>query len=156
MLPRHAVAGGARFTPRVGGVNTALSVLALLAALTALGLQLAPRFRPAPAPAVDASDLPADGLGLRHEVAALRAEAGSALKHLAVVRYDAFDTGSDRSVGGQLSWSLALLDDHGDGAVLTSIHGRTEARTYAKSISAWRCDQPLSPEESDAVAHARG
>jgi hypothetical protein len=137
-------------------VNTALSVLALLAALTALGLQLAPRLRPAKEEAVDASDLPEDALGLRHEVAALRAEAASALKHLAVVRYDAFGTASDRSVGGQLSWSLAILDDHGDGTVLTSIHGRTEARTYAKSVSAWKCDQPLSPEEADAIAHARG
>ncbi|WP_246004781.1 DUF4446 family protein [Nocardioides marmorisolisilvae] len=132
-------------------MNTALSVLALLAALTALGLQLAPRFRQAPEQVVDVSDLPQDALGLRHEVAALRAEAATALKHLAVVRYDAFE-----DTGGQLSWSLAILDDHGDGTVLTSIHGRTEARTYAKSISAWRCEQPLSPEESDAVAHARG
>jgi hypothetical protein len=131
-------------------VNTALSVLALLVALTALGIQLAPRFRHVPDEVVDVSDLPEDALGLRHEVAALRAEAASALKNLAVVRYDAFD-----DTGGQLSWSLAILDDHGDGTVLTSIHGRTEARTYAKSIAGWRCEQPLSPEEADAVAHAR-
>ncbi|RNL81411.1 DUF4446 family protein [Nocardioides marmorisolisilvae] len=151
MVPRRAAASRRCFTPRLDRVNTALSVLALLAALTALGLQLAPRFRQAPEQVVDVSDLPQDALGLRHEVAALRAEAATALKHLAVVRYDAFE-----DTGGQLSWSLAILDDHGDGTVLTSIHGRTEARTYAKSISAWRCEQPLSPEESDAVAHARG
>lgn len=132
-------------------MTTALSVLAFLAALTALGLQLAPRFRKGTDEVVDVSDLPEDTLGLRHEVAALRAEAASALKHLAVVRYDAYE-----DTGGQLSWSLAILDDHGDGTVLTSIHGRTEARTYAKSISTWQCDQPLSPEEADAVAHARG
>jgi hypothetical protein len=71
------------------------------------------------------------------------------------VRYDAFGAGQEKSSGGQLSWSLALLDDHGDGAVLTSIHGRNEARTYAKSITGWSCDQQLSPEEEDAVAHAR-
>jgi hypothetical protein len=104
----------------------------------------------------DADDLPTDALALRHEVAALRAEAASALKHLAVVRYDAFGTGPDRSGGGQLSWSLALLDDHGDGTVLTSIHGRNEGRTYAKPISAWTCAQPLSPEEEEAVSRARG
>jgi hypothetical protein len=136
-------------------VNTALSVLALLAALAALALALQTRRTTrARAGSTEADDLPADALGLRHEVAALRAEAASALKHLAVVRYDAFGTGSDRS-GGQLSWSLALLDDHGDGTVLTSIHGRNEARTYAKSISAWTCAQPLSPEEEEAVSRAR-
>lgn len=130
-------------------MTTALSVLALLIALAALGMQLQTRRRPASDPA-DASDLPQDALGLRHEVAALRAEATSALKNLAVVRYDAFG-----DTGGQLSWSLALLDDHGDGTVLTSIHGRTEARTYAKTISGWTCEQPLSPEEADAISHAR-
>lgn len=98
----------------------------------------------------DAEDLPADAAGLRREVAALRAEAAGALRHLAVVRYDAFE-----EMGGRLSWSLALLDDGGDGVVLTSIRGRDEARTYAKSVSGWASDQELSPEESEAVAHAR-
>ncbi|HET6167099.1 MAG TPA: DUF4446 family protein [Marmoricola sp.] len=130
-------------------MNTVLSVLALVVALAALGLALQPRTR-GRGPAPDASDLPQDALGLRHEVAALRSEAAMAFKHLAVVRYDAFG-----DVGGQLSWSLALLDDHGDGAVITSIHGRNEARAYAKSISGWRCEQQLSPEEDEAVAHAR-
>ena len=78
------------------------------------------------------------------------AETRGALRHLAVVRYDAFG-----DVGGHLSWSVALLDDAGDGVVLTSIHGRSEARTYAKTIAAWSCEQPLSPEEEEAVAHAR-
>lgn len=141
-------------------MSTAVSVLALLLALAALALQLAPRLRSilrkARATAPDVSDLPEDALGLRHEVAALRAEAASALKNLAVVRYDAFDAGPTRSGGGQLSWSLAILDDHGDGAVITSIHGRTEARTYAKTIAAWTCAQPLSPEEADAVGRAKG
>jgi hypothetical protein len=135
-------------------VITALSVLALLVALAALGLQLQTRRRPLSEPA-DVSDLPEDALGLRHEVAALRAEAASTLKNLAVVRYDAFGAGSSGG-GGQLSWSLAVLDDHGDGVVLTSIHGRAEARTYAKAISGWNSEQPLSPEETEAVAQARG
>jgi hypothetical protein len=94
--------------------------------------------------------LPEDVLGLRQEVAALRAEAAGALRHLAVVRYDAFG-----DMGGHLSWSLALLDNGGDGVVITSIHGRSEARTYAKSVTAWHSDQQLSPEEQDAVSHAR-
>ncbi|KAA1427889.1 DUF4446 family protein [Nocardioides antri] len=95
-------------------------------------------------------DLPGDVVGLRGEVAALRAEAAGALRHLAVVRYDAFE-----EMGGRLSWSLALLDDGGDGVVLTSIRGRNEARTYAKSVTSWRSDQELSPEEDEAIAHAK-
>ena len=94
--------------------------------------------------------LPEDVHGLRQEVATLRAEARDALRHLAVVRYDAFG-----DMGGHLSWSLALADDAGHGVVLTSIHGRSEARTYAKSISGWSCEQQLSPEEQEAIEHAR-
>jgi hypothetical protein len=105
-------------------------------------------------PSADLDDLPTDVLGLRQEVAALRAEAKGALRHLGVVRYDAFAS-NEQSVGGRLSWSLALVDDGGDGVVLTAIHGRSEARSYAKSLVGWSCDQPMSPEEQDAVASAK-
>jgi hypothetical protein len=97
-----------------------------------------------------ADALPEDVHGLRQEVATLRAETRDALRHLAVVRYDAFG-----DMGGHLSWSVALADDAGHGVVLTSIHGRSEARTYAKSISGWACEQQLSPEEEEAIEHAR-
>lgn len=119
-----------------------ISVAALVAATAAL------RSRPVRRGDVDA--LPEDVLGLRQEVAALAAEAGDALRHLAVVRYDAFG-----DMGGHLSWSLALLDDGGNGVVLTSIHGRSEARTYAKNVAGWKSEQQLSPEEEEAVAGAR-
>ncbi|MDN5744748.1 MAG: DUF4446 family protein [Nocardioidaceae bacterium] len=125
-----------------------LALLALIVALAALGVTVL-GVRSARGDSADA-DLPTDAVGLRREVAALRAEAAGALRHLAVVRYDAFD-----EMGGRLSWSLALLDDAGDGVVLTSIRGRNEARTYAKSVAGWSSGQELAPEEAEAVAHAR-
>ncbi|MFC4785745.1 DUF4446 family protein [Nocardioides sp. MAHUQ-72] len=125
--------------------------IALLVALAALVLSfLALRRQSAARRKVGAEALPQDVYGLRQEVAALRAEARDALRHLAVVRYDAFG-----DMGGHLSWSLALLDDSGHGVVLTSIHGRSDSRTYAKSISAWSCEQQLSPEEQEAIEGAR-
>ncbi|HJQ05046.1 MAG TPA: DUF4446 family protein [Nocardioides sp.] len=129
-----------------------LGILALLVAIAALALAVLTRLevRRSAARPDAAADLPADVPSLRAEVAALREEAKGALRHLAVVRYDAFD-----EMGGRLSWSLALLDDAGDGVVLTSIRGRDEARTYAKPIAAWAGESELSPEETEAVAHAR-
>lgn len=129
-----------------------LGVLALVISLVALGITAYALvlLRGGSRPEADTSDLPPDVLALRQEVAALRLDGANALRHLSVVRYDAFT-----DMGGKLSWSVALLDDHGDGVVLTSIHGRSDARTYAKSIAAWSCEQPLSPEEQDAVTHAR-
>jgi Protein of unknown function (DUF4446) len=138
--------------PRLGSLNVwILAVVALLVALTAGALALVALRRQSAYRTTAGDDaLPEDVHGLRQEVAALRAEGGDALRHLAVVRYDAFG-----DMGGHLSWSLALLDDAGDGVVLTSIHGRSDARTYAKSVAAWTCEQQLSAEEEEAIARAR-
>jgi hypothetical protein len=127
-----------------------VAVLALVTALAALVLAVIGLRRTASTKRPTADALPEDVHGLRQEVAALKAEAVDSLRHLSVVRYDAFG-----DVGGHLSWSIALLDDAGHGVVLTSIHGRSEARTYAKSITGWTCEQQLSPEEDEAIAHAR-
>ena len=130
----------------------ALAVLALVLALVALLVAVSAsrqagrrsrRTRRAP-------ELPTDVQGLRGEVHALRAEVSDALRHLSVVRYDAFG-----DMGGHLSWSLALVDDAGTGVVLTTIHGRSDARTYAKGVTEWSCDQQLSPEEEEAIKLAR-
>jgi Protein of unknown function (DUF4446) len=128
-----------------------VSVLALVVAVVALAAAGVAVRRGRSSRSRDGADaLPEDVHGLRQEVATLRAEAKDALRHLAVVRYDAFG-----DMGGHLSWSLALLDDGGNGVVLTSIHGRSDARTYAKSVAGWLSEQQLSPEESEAIEAAR-
>jgi hypothetical protein len=133
---------------------SALVVVVLVVSLAALAVGLlALRRTTATARRIarrNPANVPADLEGLRAEVQALRVEAGDALRHLAVVRYDAFG-----DMGGHLSWSMALLDDGGNGVLLTSIHGRSEARTYAKNISGWSCDQAMSPEEEEAVKFAK-
>ena len=73
-----------------------------------------------------------------------------ALRDVAIVRYDAL-----HEMSGQLSFSLALLNAVGDGVVLSSINGRAETRTYAKSVRACKGVQELSPEEAQAVHSAR-
>ena len=127
-----------------------MELLAVVLAAVAVLLALVAVRRNAPRTGVGVDALPEDVHGLRQEVAALRAEGTDALRHLAVVRYDAFG-----DMGGHLSWSLALLDDGGDGVVLTSIHGRSDARTYAKGVTGWSSDQQLSPEEVEAIDNAR-
>ncbi|MGA8258326.1 MAG: DUF4446 family protein [Nocardioides sp.] len=126
----------------------ALAAAALVLAASAFALSVA-TWRPRVDPA-DGSDLPADVHGLRQEVAALRAEVRDGLRHLGVVRYDAYD-----DLGGRMSWSLALLDDAGNGVVLTSIHGRSDARTYVRSVAGWKSEHELSAEEREAVTAAR-
>ena len=78
-----------------------------------------------------------------------RADVADAIRHVAVVRFDAFG-----DMGGRLSFAVALLDDAGDGLVVTSINGRSETRTYAKGVKAGTSDQTLSPEEEQVIGFA--
>ncbi|MDQ3940899.1 MAG: DUF4446 family protein [Actinomycetota bacterium] len=72
-----------------------------------------------------------------------------ALQRFGLVRYDAF-----QEMGGQLSFSAALLDDRGDGIMITSINGRTETRTYAKPLRNLDSEHNLSEEERQAISIA--
>lgn len=90
-------------------------------------------------------------VGLQADLRGVHEELRVALKHVSVIRYDAFG-----DMGGRFSFSAALLDDNGDGLVITSIHGRTETRSYLKGLSRGTSDVDLSPEEVQAVRAARG
>jgi hypothetical protein len=72
-----------------------------------------------------------------------------AVLRVGVVRYDAFE-----DVGGRLSFSCAMLDDHGNGVVMTSINGRQDTRVYAKPIVDGRSQYNLSIEEEEAIRQA--
>ena len=75
----------------------------------------------------------------------------TSLRNVSVVRYDAFG-----DMGGRLSFSCAVVDDAGDGLVISSIHARGESRTYAKGIVGGSSEITLTPEEQEALAAARG
>jgi hypothetical protein len=66
-------------------------------------------------------------------------------------RYDAFP-----DMGGQLSYSVALLDEAGDGIVLSAINGRAETRSYAKEVRGGQSSHNLSDEEQAAIDQALG
>lgn len=71
------------------------------------------------------------------------------LKHLqriSLLRYNPYgDTGGDQS------FSVAMLDDHLDGFILTSLHSRAGTRVYTKKIKAGKSDLELSKEESQIL-----
>jgi hypothetical protein len=68
------------------------------------------------------------------------------LQHIGMVRFNPFeDTGSDQS------FAIALLDDRRDGIVLSSLHGRTYTRVFAKPVEAGGSRHSLSDEESEAI-----
>ena len=87
-----------------------------------------------PTPRVKASPLPRDT---------------AAISRIGLIRFDAFD-----DAGGAQSFALALVDDDGDGIVLTSLHSRPTTRVYVKAIRRGVADAPLSAEEERALKDA--
>ena len=87
---------------------------------------------------------------LRADLAVVRGDVAQSLRNVAVVRYDAFG-----DMGGRLSFSCAVVDDAGDGLVISSIHARGESRTYAKGIVGGSSQITLTPEEQHALSAAR-
>jgi Protein of unknown function (DUF4446) len=73
------------------------------------------------------------------------------ISRTAVVRYDAYN-----EMSGRQSSSMALLDEHGSGVVLSSILHRDQARLYVKGIREGNPELELSPEEDEAVRTALG
>jgi hypothetical protein len=68
-----------------------------------------------------------------------------------LVRYDAYN-----ELSGQQSSSLALLDSHRSGVVISSILHREQARVYVKRVHEGQSELELSPEEQDAIETALG
>lgn len=79
------------------------------------------------------------------------AELANALRFRGLVRYDAY-----AELGGHQSWSIALLDEHGTGAVISCLHARDHARIYLKEVVEGAASQRLSPEEQRSIAGALG
>jgi len=73
----------------------------------------------------------------------------SVLRHVGMVRFNAFE-----NAGTGLSFALAVLDDNGDGFVLSSLFGGEETRTFAKQIVRGKSAHQLSPEEAEAIEKA--
>ena len=68
-----------------------------------------------------------------------------------IIKYDAF-----RQMGGQLSFSLALLDENNNGFILNSVHSTEGCYTYTKEIKQGVCDIALGEEEEKALSMAMG
>ena len=88
--------------------------------------------------------------GLEKRVASLETDSNFLLNQVGLVRYNPFT-----DTGGNMSFSLAMLNNNGDGAVITSLHSREGMRIYSKSISGYSSDQTLTEEEKEAIERAK-
>lgn len=86
---------------------------------------------------------------LEQAVAILQAQMPACLRKTGLVRFDAFE-----DVGGEQSFSLALLDFNNNGFVLSSVYSRNDVRVYSKAIRDGRASHTLSQEEERALREA--
>ncbi len=68
---------------------------------------------------------------------------------VALERYNPFE-----DVGGDQSFSLALVDSEGRGVVVTALYSRDGTRVYAKALDRGQPSHPLSEEEERVVQRA--
>ena len=98
----------------------------------------------------DLDELDAAVVDLRARVANVERGLELCTNRVAMVHYDAFP-----DMGGKLSFSVAMLDEQGDGIVLSVINGRSETRAWGKRVVGGDSRQRLSAEEADVLQRAR-
>jgi len=86
---------------------------------------------------------------ISEEISRLNKISQKSLQKIGVVRFNPFN-----EVGGDQSFSIALLDANNDGFVITSYYSRDINRVYAKSILRGNSRHPLSKEEKRAIEKA--
>lgn len=71
------------------------------------------------------------------------------IQQIGFIRYTAFD-----DIGGELSFSIAMLDSNSDGFVMSNIYARDMSHMYAKPIRGGKSIHKLSSEEKEAIVRA--
>ncbi len=80
----------------------------------------------------------------------LDSRVATALRGVAVERFDPF-----QNAGGQQSFAASLLNERGDGVVISGIHARDGVRVYAKQVKNFNSERELSDEEEKSIVKAK-
>lgn len=87
----------------------------------------------------------------RKDIRNLYKKLESTYQKIGIVKYDAF-----REMGGQLSFSLVLLDENDNGFILNSVHSTEGCYSYTKVVKNGQCNISLGEEEKQALNMAMG
>ena len=86
---------------------------------------------------------------LTQELADFKEKSKKNLQKAGMIRFNPFG-----EVGGDQSFSVALLDKENNGFVITSHYARESSRVYAKPIKNGHSEYKLSEEEQRAITEA--
>lgn len=85
----------------------------------------------------------------KRDIESLENKLSFAVQKVDVIRYDAFD-----EMGSEQSFSLAFLDEHNTGMIMTSIFGRDYSSNFIKPIEKGKSEYKLSVEEMQVLDRA--
>jgi len=89
--------------------------------------------------------------GISKELNLTRQMAEISLQKVGVVRFNPF-----KDMGGDQSFSIALLDSRNNGLVVSSLYSREGNRVYAKPVKGGQSEYQLSEDEKEAIRRAQG
>ncbi len=72
------------------------------------------------------------------------------LKKVGVVRFNPF-----RETGSNQSFSMAFLDEGGNGAVISALYTRDNIKVYAKPVQSYKSEYSLTGEENEAIKRTK-
>jgi len=88
---------------------------------------------------------------IKKDIEGIRQEDLTHIQRVCLIRFNPFN-----ETGGNQSFALALLSDHGDGAVISSLHSRETTRIYGKPVKDFaESGFEFSAEEKQAVEEAK-
>ena len=85
-----------------------------------------------------------------NNLAALEQAHEKSVSKVGLVRFNPFG-----DIGGDQSFSIALLNNEDSGIVITSHYGKEMQRIYAKPVKGGKSEYSLSDEEQHAIEKAR-
>jgi len=72
------------------------------------------------------------------------------IQGIATVRFKSF-----QDMGGNQSFAIALVNEDGDGIILSSLYARERISVFAKPLKKYQSEYELTKEEKDALKQAR-
>lgn len=87
---------------------------------------------------------------IAEELENLKKESKLPIQKIGMVRFNPF-----KEIGGDQSFSIALLDGNDNGVVITSLYTRGGNRVYGKPIKNGKSEYLLSEEEKEVIEKAK-
>jgi len=89
---------------------------------------------------------------MRKQMESVERRVRKGIKRAETVRFNPFKGTS----GGNQSFATALLDEEGNGVVISSLYSRERVSVFAKPINNYSSEYELTGEEKEAIKKVRG